>query len=139
MANGTAEAPIVITSAEEDPVAGSWGGVEWFSGPATGNAMSHVRIEYAGADSGNSGFGCGPDDSDAALLLGWAPADAFIQDCTFSDSAAGGIVCGWNSDAAGPNFVDGNTFVDIPSGFCEVSEHSAANGTCPNTPPACQQ
>jgi hypothetical protein len=138
IATGTPEAPIVLTSAADNPVAGSWVGVEWFAGPSTGNVMSNVRIEYAGGDSGNGNFGCGPGDNDAALFLGqWVPGDAFIQDCTFSDSAAGGIVCGWSSDDAGPcaAFAAQNTFEDV--GPCEVADHSAENGTCPVTPPVC--
>jgi hypothetical protein len=133
IANGTPQAPIVLTSADASPVAGSWGGVEWHAGPATGNVMSNVRIEFAGGDGGNSVFGCGPGDNDAALFIGkWVPSEPFIEGCTFSDSAGGGIVCGWSSDDAGPCalFAVQNTFEDIGND-CDVSYPADGNGGCP--------
>jgi len=138
IANGTAEAPIVLTSAEESPAPGDWAGIHFRGGPATGNVMSHVRIEYAGGDSGTSGFGCGPGDNDAALIItNWRPEEAFITDSAFVDSAAGGIVCGWRSDLDGPDLVGNNTFTNIANG-CNVARWSNATGTrCPGGPPLC--
>jgi hypothetical protein len=129
IANGTPEAPIVLTSADANPAAGTWGGVEWHAGPATGSVLSNVHIEYAGGDAGNSGFGCGPVDNDAALFIGdWVPSEPFIEGCTFSDSAGGGIVCGWTSDTEGPCelFAVQNTFEGV--GTCAVSK--AAEPDC---------
>jgi len=104
VAMGTAEKPIVLTSAADAPAAGDWGGVAWSGGPATGNVMSHVTIEYAGGDLGTAGFGCGPGDNDAAIIItNWRPADAFITDSTIAHSGGGGIVSGWWSDDDGPN------------------------------------
>jgi hypothetical protein len=95
--------------------------------------MRHVHIEFAGADSSNSGFGCGEPVNDAALFIGdWEPADPFIQECTFSDSAGGGIVCGWDANSmvlAGVLAMQ-NTFERIGNG-CSVSANQRANGTCP--------
>lgn len=134
IANGTPQAPIVLTSAADTPAAGDWGGVEWFVGTPTGNVMSNVHIEYAGADSGNGGFGCGPADNDAALFIGdWIPDGPFIEGCTFSDSAGAGIVCGWHSDGTDatipPLFRVQNTFTNIGNG-CNVSEPSPETGSC---------
>jgi hypothetical protein len=133
IARGTPQAPIVLTTAADAPAAGDWGGVEWFAGAATGNVMSNVKIEYAGGDSGNGSHGCGPGDNDAALFIGdWVPDEPFIEGCTFSDSAGGGIVFGWWSDPTGLETLLAvqNTFEDIGNG-CEVSQHASATGGCP--------
>lgn len=136
IAEGTAAAPITLTSADDNPAPGAWGGIEWAGGPPTGNVMSFVRIEYAGADSGTSGFGCGPGDNDAALIFtNWRPTEAFIQDSTFADSAAGGIVAGWISDEDGPDLKSSNTFTNIANG-CELARWQDSDG-CPADPPLC--
>lgn len=134
IAQGTAAAPIVFTSRAATPAAGDWTGIEFHGGAATGNVLSHVRIEYAGGDSGTSGFGCGPGDNDAALIIrNWRPDDAFISDSTIANSAAGGIVSGWITDLNGPNLdVGNNTFTNIANG-CNVSRWRNVNGTCPTT------
>jgi hypothetical protein len=136
-AEATPDAPIVLTSAEATPAAGDWGGIAWGGGPPDGNVMTNVRIEYAGADSGTQGFGCGESDNDAALIItNWRPADAFITSSTISDSAAGGIVSGWSTDLGGPNLGAGNTFTNIANG-CNVSQWANGDGSCPGTPPLC--
>ena len=136
IAEGTASEPIVLTSAEETPVAGDWGGIHWSGGPATGNVMNHVHIEYAGGYSGTGSFGCGPGNNDAALIItNWRPDDVFITNSTFSDSAGGGIVSGWISDLDGPNLVGNNTFINIANG-CNVSRWADLGG-CPAPPPIC--
>lgn len=136
IAEGSASAPIVFTSADDSPVAGAWGGLEWHGGPPTGNVMRNVRVEFAGADSGTASFGCGPGDNDAALIItNWRPADAFIQDSTFADSAGGGIVSGWVSDEDGPDLKSGNTFERIANG-CDVARWQDTDG-CPADPPLC--
>jgi hypothetical protein len=138
LAAGTAERPIVLTSASATPVAGDWGGIAWGGGATTGNVMSYVRVEYAGGDSGTANFGCGPGDNDAAIIFtNWRPGDAFMNNVTISDSRAGGIVSGWYSDADGPNLKNGNTFVRIGNG-CDVSRwQNAMDPVCPTTPPVC--
>jgi hypothetical protein len=131
IAAGTAEKPIVITSAADVPAPGDWAGIEWRGGPPTGNVMSNVTVEYAGGRSGSIGFGCGPVSNDAALIIAnWKPAEPFIQNCTFAHSLGGAIVSGWRSDS-GPNLEPGNTFLDIASS-CEVSQPMPTGG-CPAT------
>ena len=45
---GTAEAPVVFTSAEPTPAAGDWRGL-YFNGPSSAkNTLEHVRIESEG-------------------------------------------------------------------------------------------
>lgn len=137
VAQGTETDPILLTSGEEAPAAGDWSGIAWAAGPSDGNVMSFVTIEYAGGDSGTQGFGCGPGDNDAALIItNWRPGDAFITDCTFSNSASGGIVSGWSSDEVGPDLSDGNTFTNVAGG-CEVTRWADGDGSCPMTPPLC--
>lgn len=132
VANGTSDRPIVLTSAEATPVAGDWSGIEWRAGPSAGNSVSYLRMEYAGGDSGSSGFGCGPGDNDAALIIAnWRPDESFISNSTFANSAGGGIVSGWRTDDDGPNLKTGNTFMSIANG-CEVSRWS--NITAPACP-----
>lgn len=136
VAEGTEDAPIVFTSAEDPPAPGDWAGIEWHGGPEDGNVMRFVSVEYAGGDSGTAGFGCGDADNDAALIFrNWRPIDAFIEDSTFSDSAGGGIVSGWRSDEEGPDFTN-NSFSGIGNG-CDVSRWADANGSCPEDPPIC--
>ena len=132
IAAGTAEKPIRITSDNQVPASGDWGAIEWGGGPATGNVMSYVTVEYGGAPSGTANFGCGPKTNDALFIItNWQPADAFVQNCTFAHSASGGIVSGWYSDTPGPNLKPGNTFIDIAKP-CEVSLPKTANGGCPS-------
>jgi hypothetical protein len=136
IAQGTASQPIVLTSSAPTPAAGDWGGIEWRGGPAAGNVMSHVHIEYAGGDSGTAGFGCGEADNDAALIIAnWRPDDVFLTDSTISNSATGGIVSGWQTDLNGPNLVGNNSFTNVAR--CRVSRWRDDNGTCPSTPPVC--
>ncbi|MFT3692524.1 MAG: hypothetical protein QM831_05235 [Kofleriaceae bacterium] len=131
VANGTAQKPIVLTSQYPTKAPGDWGGIQWAGGPPSGNAISNLRIEDAGGVRGDESFGCGPNDNDAAIIImNWTPADAFMSNLTIIDSAAGGVVSGWVSDTAGPDFKTGNTFTNIGNG-CDVSIHKAM------TPPAC--
>ena len=138
IANGTAEKPITLTSGAESPAAGDWSGLWWDVAPSSGNVLRHVTFEYAGGESATKGFGCGPADNDALLFLGWAPSDAFIEDSTFRDSAAGGIVSGWGSGESGPDLHGSNTFDAIANG-CFVSKPRDEDGACPGdgTSPAC--
>ncbi|HQR11982.1 MAG TPA: hypothetical protein PLW68_11705 [Casimicrobiaceae bacterium] len=137
IANGTLAKPIVFTSASLTPTAGDWAGIRWSGGPATGNVVNYVRVEYAGADSGAVGFGCGPSDNDSALLfLNWIPGANIVQNSTFSDSAAGGIVLGWVSDASF-DFKTGNTFTNIANGCAVARWKNKTPPACPSLPPVC--
>ncbi len=54
VAKGSADAPIVFTSADESPNPGDWVGILFEGGAKSGNVIDHAKIEYAGK-SGNSG------------------------------------------------------------------------------------
>lgn len=130
---GTPAAPIVFTSAKVAKAAGDWRHLFFRASPASGNRISNARIEYAGADSTSTSFGCGPADNDGAVLIqgsGGAqmpPASAFIDQTTF-DNIAGTtvIVSGWIDDA-GPNFSATNTFGAATPG-CKVSKPRRTGG-----------
>ena len=125
VAEGTAEAPILFTSAQPTPAAGDWMGLVFHYVPTTGSALAFTRIEYAGGESGTTGFGCGPSDNDAAVIIhgqgpDQAPPDAFVHDVEFDDIAGETvIVSGW-VDAEGPDLSEGNTF-GASTGPCKVS------------------
>lgn len=138
VAAGTAAKPIVFGSAAATPAAGDWGGIYWSGGPTSGNVMSYVRVEHAGGDASTQGFGCGPPDNDAAIIItNWRPGNAFMDNVTVSNSRAGGIVSGWASDMDGPNLKTGNTFTNIGNG-CAVSRWANATPpACPANPPSC--
>lgn len=130
LAEGTEAEPIVFTSAAESPTAGDWAGIDWGGGPSTGNVFDYVTIDYAGGPNGTNGFGCGPGDNVAALIVtDWRPDDAFITNSTFSRSAGGGIVSGWDSPNEGPDLTGNNTFSDLAVA-CAVSQPSV-DGACP--------
>jgi hypothetical protein len=137
VANGTAALPIVFTSAAAVPAAGDWAGIEYHGGPATGNVVNFVRVEYAGGDSGTSGFGCGPTDNDAGLIIrNWIPGNDFVQNSTFSNSAGGGIVLGWTSDTP-RDFKTGNTFSAIGNSCAVARWRNFTLPGCPLPPPMC--
>jgi hypothetical protein len=126
-ARGRADAKIAFTSAQDVKAAGDWGGITYRYFPTTGNFLEHATIEYTGAESGTTGFGCGPGDNDSAVIIyGQAPDDGppdqvFISNTSF-DFIGGTtvIVSGWTDDS-GPDFSEGNTFgANTPP--CKVSK-----------------
>ncbi len=134
VANGTATAPIRFTSAKDTPAAADWKNIYFSYTPSTGNSITYATIEYAGAPSGAQGYGCGPAENDASiLLLAGRPDTAFIQNTTFQNGGGDtGLLLGWSSDASGPDFVATNTFTSMPS--CKVSRWRNATGTaCPGS------
>lgn len=133
IAQGTAAAPIVFTSAEGTPAAGDWKGLYMANAPADGNVLEHATIEYAGGFTGARGFGCGPMANWGGLLLiEWRPNDAFVKNCTFRNLIGAGIVSGWNSDQSGPDLSASNTFSAIApvpmEGACNVTRWAPAAG-----------
>ncbi|HSC89322.1 MAG TPA: hypothetical protein VLC09_18695 [Polyangiaceae bacterium] len=131
LAEGTEAAPITFTSSEATPAAGDWIGVVWGGGPSSGNVMSYVTIDFAGAANSHNGFGCSGSDSFAALLFrNWRPSSAFIENSTFSNSLADGIIEGWDSISSGPNLTGNNTFTNVVR--CDVTQPQV-NGACPDS------
>ncbi len=132
VAEGTAAAPIVFTSAAAAPAPGDWVGLLFDGSSPSGNQLSHVVIEYAGGNSTTSSYGCGPNDNDSSLLITeWRPSNAFLQDSTIRHGGGfSAVVLGWSSDLDGPDFVTTNTFTDVPA--CRVARWK--NVTAPVCP-----
>lgn len=130
---GTADKPIVFTSASETPQPGDWAGL-WFGGvPSASNRLEHVRIEYAGADCSCSLNTCSQIDSHqhAAVIFTAQPPSAFITNSVIKDSALHGIVHGFDGDLV--NFRPTNTFEGVagcPQTLPRLNE-------CPNPKPDC--
>lgn len=134
VAEGTANAPIRFTSGKDVPAPADWKNIYFSYSPATGNRIRYAVVEYAGGASGAQGYGCGPGENDASvLLLATRPSDAFITDTTFQYGGGDtGLLLGWSSDLDGPNFLPTNSFTSMPS--CKVSRWRNATGNaCPGS------
>jgi hypothetical protein len=137
VANGTADEPIVFTSAEASPAAGDWYGIWFGQVPAAGNRVTHARVEYAGGNSGSGSSACNPGYNDAAIRIFGVPGGAFVTNTTIAHSAGHGIDRGWASDQK-PSFVPTNTFESVAG--CRESHPRDSNGACPSgirPPPNC--
>ncbi len=134
--NGTANAPVVFTSAKAVPAAADWTNLYFRFTPATGNRITFAIVEYAGAASGLQGYGCGPAGNNASVIIApdtGRPDSAFITDSTLRQGGGDtGLLLGWVSDLTGPDFVSSNTFSDLPA--CKVSRWRSATGNaCPGS------
>lgn len=137
-AEGTADAPIVFTSAEATPAPGDWVGVLFGGAPDPRDAIANARIEYAGGASQVSSYGCpSPLGSDfgnegAVVIFGGKPSKAFVTSTRIEHSAADGIVRGWTG--AEVDFAASNTFTDVAR--CnQTFPKPDAGGQCPTTCP----
>lgn len=132
---GTADKPIVFTSAEANPHPGDWRGL-WFGGNAMPtNALDHVRIEYAGSDCSCSLNTCSAitESEGAVIFTGQAPG-AFITNSVFKGIAAHGITEGY--DGSFVNFRPTNLFEDVAG--CVQTLPRPPSTICPIKPlPAC--
>jgi hypothetical protein len=141
VAQGSPADPVVFTSAAVAPAAGDWAGVAFDTIPdPAANALDHVRIEYAGGEAYPGGWSCqnlvdGTPDAAALAILGWQPASSFLTNSTIAESAGHGVLRGWRSDTAGPDFVAGNTFSGIAG--CDQTTPPDAGGGCPSSPVGC--
>ncbi len=134
-AQGTAEKPIVFTSASPTPKAGDWRGL-WFGGiPNSGNVFDHVRIEYAGYDCACSMVTCskGIERYEGAVLFGQPPPSAFITNSVFKDIAGHGIVEGYLGSFV--NFRPTNTFENVSG--CVQTFPPATTADCAEPRPTC--
>jgi len=134
--NGTASAPVLFTSGKATPAAGDWTNVYFRNTPNTGNRFEGAIVEFAGAPSGLQGYGCGPVDNDASVIVSpdsGRPQTAFIQNTTVRSGAGDtGLLLGWRSDVDGPDFLPTNTFTNVP--LCKVSRWRNITGNeCPGS------
>jgi hypothetical protein len=138
VAVGTAERPILFGAADAVPLPGSWEGITFFGALAAGNALEHVRIDAAGANGGDAGFGCPPasfPETSGALKIFAEPAGAFLVDSTISRSSTHGVFRAWTGSSV--DFMSGNSFDDVA--FCDqVLPRPTPPAVCPPNP-ACPQ
>ena len=129
VAEGTADAPIVLRSGADAPQPGDWSGVVWESGPPTGNVVRHATFAHAGGETQTRGYGCGtPENVGGLVIIDWAPAEAFVTASAFRDTRGAGIVSGWRLengqapvDLRADNVFEG--IVDYGTeGHCDVAE-----------------
>jgi hypothetical protein len=135
VAGGTAAAPIVFTGAGGAPVAGSWEGITFFGALAAGNVLDHVRIDAAGRNGGDAGFGCPPAsaaETSGALKVFSEPGASFLTNSTISRSSTHGVFRAWTGTQV--DFMAGNTFDQIA--FCkQVLPKPTPPAICPSMPP----
>ncbi len=139
IANGTASAKIILTSASAAPAAGDWFGL-WFGGLVDPTShVDHVHVEFAGKTPSSSGsdscvYPGGLAENPAAIrILGAAPPTVFITHTDVLMSASHGIDRGFRS-ASKPSYLPTNTI----SGFvgCRETYPRDLDGACP-TPVPC--
>lgn len=125
VAEGTAEAPIRFTSAQGAPAAGDWMGIIFANVPMSGNHIAYATIEHAGGESGHDGFGCGPGDNDAAIIVHGqgmdnAAPDPVVDNTSFDQIAGETVIVSAWTDDAGPDLSASNEFgASTPA--CKVS------------------
>ena len=132
---GTADKPIVFTSASPTPAPGDWRGL-WFGGiPQAANVLDHVRIEYAGHDCACSRVTCSAnvEDSDAAVIFSMQPPSAFITNAVFKDIAGHAIMEGFDGSLV--NFRPTNKFENVAG--CVQTMPRSPTTTCPEPGPIC--
>lgn len=135
---GTADAPVVFTSAAPDPEPGDWVGL-WFGGvPSEHNVIDHARIEFAGFDCSCGLVTCSESVIDSgqhegAVIFTEPPASAFITNTTFTDIAGNGITHGFDGPLV--NFRPTNTFESVSG--CEQTHPRNADTSCPDPEPVC--
>lgn len=131
---GTAEKPIVFTSAAASPKAGDWRGL-WFGGiPSDKNKLDHVRIEYAGFDCScvlNSCSNIGTHNG--AVILTSQPGSAFITNSVFKEVDGHAVTEGFDGTLV--DFRPTNDFQSITG--CVQTMPRVVVGACPNPKPAC--
>lgn len=131
---GTADKPIVLTSASDTPAAGDWVGL-WYGGiPLANNAIEHVRIEYAGGWCGCILNTCSNiAEHEGAVIFTAQPPSAFIKNTTFANIAMHGITEGY--DGAFVDFRPTNTFTGVAG--CAQTRPRDVSTSCPSPKPAC--
>jgi hypothetical protein len=134
VAVGTADDPIVMTSAAASPAAGDWLGVHFGGVLAGASRMQHVRVEYAGGASTTGSSSCpyeGDTIAEAAIRIFGVPSGAFITDTEIVASAGHGIDRGWRDDFI-VDLVPTNSF-DIAG--CTQTWPRDSDGVCPDPVP----
>jgi hypothetical protein len=139
VANGTAQKPILFTSAAATPAAGDWLGIWFGEVPAAQNSISFATVEYAGGTSTSGSDSCSYSSStgvnnDAAIRIFGDPGKEFVTNTTIKDSLNHGFDRGFRTDTKTPDFLPTNTFVNVAK--CKQTYQRDVSGVCP-TPVPC--
>ncbi len=134
VAMGTADKPIVFTSASAAPQAGDWTGL-WFGGivqPTT--QLDHVRIEYTGAWCGCILATCSDiAEHEGAVIMSMQPDHVFVTNSVIASGASHGFVLGY--DGSSLDFASANEF----EGMAGCPQTLPRDGACPNPKPSCME
>lgn len=136
-AEGTADKQIVFTSAAAAPAPGDWVGIVLEGKPDARDKIAFAKVAYAGGGSQISSFDCpspvntGFSNEGAILIIGGAPASAFVTNTTIENSAGDGIVRGWTG--APVELLATNTFTSVTR--CNQTFPKPSTGTCPDPAP----
>lgn len=131
---GTADAPIVFTSASATPQPGDWVGI-WIEHVDAATRLEHVEIRHAGGPSLANSFHCEPDgtfsDEDALITFWEQPPAGIIADSSLTDSPTRGINLAYTGDPV--DLMATNTFENVAG--CKISTPRPAEGQCPASSP----
>lgn len=136
-AEGTANEPILFTSAAATPAAGDWVGIVIEGTPDPRDTIAHATIAYAGGGSQISSYDCpsplntGFSNEGAILIVGGQPGAAFVTSTTIDSSAGDGIIRGWTG--APVELLATNTFTNVAR--CNQTFPKPQVGACPDPAP----
>ncbi len=134
---GTADRPVVLTSASLEPVAGRWVGVRLGAVADPGFQFDFVQIRFAGGVSMEYANHCQPNptltgqvskDDDAALAIFHQPPKPYLTNSLIEHSAADGV-----NNAYTGSYVDSkptNIFKNVVG--CQVTYPLPTMGVCPH-------
>lgn len=138
IANGTADKPILLTSAAETKAPGDWQGLYFEHVADPRDSVQFARISYAGGESTSTGLckasmGATNFDADCSVIL-WlddAPSKAFIGNTRIENGRGCGIYRAWKGSSV--DFSATNTFTSVAG--CDQSNVAPLAGDCDSTGP----
>ncbi|MBC8069362.1 MAG: hypothetical protein IAG13_13585 [Deltaproteobacteria bacterium] len=135
VAIGTQDAPILLTSAEDEPMAGDWLGLSFGGGTlAASTRIDYTTVEYAGGASPSGSNSCPYPElpiNDAAVRILGVPPGAFITNTSLLASAGHGIDRGWRDDLV----VEMLASNDYDVLGCRQTVSRMEDGSCPEPVP----
>lgn len=135
VAQGTEDAPILFTSAEESPAAGDWLGLVFGGELDPQTRLDNVQVEYAGGEASSGSNSCpypgGDGINEASIRILGVPPGQFITRTTIAAGANHGIDRGWRDDLV-VDFLPENSF-DVAG--CRQTVSRLDNGVCPDPVP----
>ncbi len=116
VAEGTAQAPILFTSANANPMAEDWGGIYFMSGNDPASSLKYCQLEYGGENFGNRL---------ALIRVEWTSVN--INHCSFKSSSPYAV---WLNEEGYFNSFENNT-INNPNanGIYIYSNNASTIGT----------